>query len=106
MNELAKIESFRRDLALAETFEQIKLLGDAGEAYAEFMKRQVIGKDGINKLGKFLIEVDAKKGDWLNVNYPRGGGRNFKLPNVKLESMPASPKESARARTLTKTSNK
>ena len=105
MNELAKIETFRRDLALAETFDEIKLISDAGLAYAEFMKRQGIGKDGVNKIGKFLIEVDSKKGGWLNENYPSNKTSNQYLVGTEKEpsKMPATKKESAQARTIERT---
>jgi DNA modification methylase len=107
MNELAKIESFRTDLALAETFEEIKLIGDAAEAYLEFVRKQNLSVDAQNRISDFVIEVEEKKGDWLDKNYPHGGTganqyKSAELPNWKLSKMPATPKESARARAIKK----
>jgi N6-adenosine-specific RNA methylase IME4 len=103
MNELQKIESFRQSLAIAETIEEIKLIGDAAAAYAELLRRQNVGYESQNKLGEFRVEVDAKKGEWLNKYYPHGGDEKHKiskLPNGKLRKMPVAPRESSDSRLL------
>lgn len=105
MNELAKIESFQKELALAETFEEIKLIGDAAQAYAEFLRRQKIGDDGVDKIGRFLIDVESKKGEWLDEHYPHGVNAQYRGgAQEKPPKMPVSKKESVRARAITKLS--
>jgi hypothetical protein len=70
-NELAKIESFRADLAKAETFEEISFLKSQSEAIAEFAKRLKLGLDKQNEIGVFLTEVTAKQGEWLEKHFPK-----------------------------------
>jgi site-specific DNA-methyltransferase (adenine-specific) len=110
LNELAKIESFENSLAVAETFEEIKLLNNTTEAYLQFAKKQKISDDGINQIGEFLEKVISKKGKWLEKYFPHGGnGSNqygAKIPNENLSKMPATLKESAQARLLAETSEK
>ena len=106
MGELAKIDSFRKELAIAETIEQIKLLGDAAQAYQFIMKRQGANKNKIDEIGEFDIEVECKKAEWLDTYYPHGAeeGEGFsrvhKVPKENL--MPVSKKESARAKKIKK----
>lgn len=101
MGELAKIDSFRKELAIAETFKELKLIGDAGQQYAEFLKKQKIGKEGINNLGRFLIEVEERKGEWLNDKYPHGLNAKYRgVAQGETPNMPVSPKESTKARTI------
>lgn len=83
--ELAKIESFRRELAVAETFEEIKFCESKAAAVAEFAKKQGIGKEGQDKIGEFRVEVEQNKGAWLEKNFPRG--RPEKRSNISTFSM-------------------
>ena len=110
MNELSKIESFENSLAVAETFEEIKLLNNTTEAYLQFAKKQKISDAGINQIGEFLVKVVSKKGKWLDKYFPHGGQNkgmsNSELPKVKLAKMSAQPKESAQARLLAETPDK
>lgn len=105
MNEIQKLETWRRDLALSETFEEIKLHDSAAAAAAEFARREHLHLDKQNEIGRFRIEVEAKKGRWLEENYPHGAtvekprNTNFKFTDGQLK-MPATPKESTRARTI------
>ena len=107
MGELAKIDSFRKELALAETIEQIKLLGDAALAYQFIIQRQGANKNKIDEIGEFNIEVECKKAEWLDTFYPHGATRyrprnsKVKVPNENLK-MPVTKKESARARKIKK----
>ena len=106
MGELAKIDSFRKELALAETIEQIKLLGDAALAYQFIIQRQGANKNKIDEIGEFNIEVECKKAEWLDTFYPHGADRKsdkIKVTNGNLDSkMPVTKKESARARKIKK----
>ena len=70
-NELAKIESFRADLAKAETFEEISFLKSQSEAIAEFIKRMKLGKKKQDEIGEFIVEIDAKQGEWLEKHFPK-----------------------------------
>jgi N6-adenosine-specific RNA methylase IME4 len=110
MGELAKIESFRKQLALVETFQEIQLIGNAAEKYQQLMMKQKVSTDAQNEIGEFIIEVEEKKGEYLNKNYPHGSapGESGKLRGAKSEpcKMPASKKESTRARTIKKADKK
>lgn len=75
MKELQKIETFRRDLALAETFEEIQLIREAAAAYAEFVRRMGIAKEKQDEIGLFIVDCDAKLADWLDENFPHGSNQ-------------------------------
>ena len=98
MGELAKIKSFRQQLAIVETIEEIKLLGDATEAYQNLMIKQNIAKQSIDEIGEFDIEVKEKEAEWLNEFYPHGATlkKGPEIPKRNLGKMPVPPKESAR----------
>jgi len=99
MGELKKIESFRQQLAIVETIEEIKLLGDATEAYQQLMIKQQIAKKSIDEIGEFDIEVKEKEAEWLNKFYPSKVNRAY----TKTEyAMPVTPKESAMVRRIKK----
>ena len=105
MGELAKIESFRKELALAETIEEIKLIGDAAEVFQSLLKKQGMIKSKIDEIGEFIIEVEISKAEWLNEFYPHGVNSEYrKTGGTKTEppKMPVPKKESARARKLRK----
>jgi hypothetical protein len=88
-NELAKIESFRADLAKAETFEEISFLKSQSEAIAEFAKRLKLGLDKQNEIGVFLTEVTAKQGEWLEKHFPSkvNANKRASLTNQDADSM-------------------
>jgi N6-adenosine-specific RNA methylase IME4 len=82
--ELAKIETFRAELAKAETFEEIKYLKSQAEAVAEFAKRLKIGKAKQDEIGVFLIEVGSKQGEWLDRHFPHGVKAEDRRGNIML----------------------
>ncbi len=105
MGELAKIDSFRRELALAETFEEVKLIGDATEAYQQLMAKQGIAKKSIDEIGEFDIEVKEKQAEWLNTFYPtsvKAKDRKSSGSDLVPDKMPVTKKESAMVRNLKK----
>jgi len=103
MGELAKIDSFRKELALAETIEQIKLIGDSAQAYQFILKRQGANKNKIDEIGEFDIEVECKKAEWLNEFYPHGIRSDRRGNKTEpLKTMPVTKKESARAKKINK----
>ena len=106
MNELAKIESFENSLAVAETFEEIKLLNNTTEAYLQFAKKQKAGDDSINKIGEFLEKVISKKGKWLDKYFPHGVRADRRATKNVALKMPVSFNESAQARLLAETPDK
>jgi len=103
MNQIQKLETWKKDLALAETFEEIKLHDSASAAAAEFARRNNLALEKQNEIGKFRVDVETKKGKWLDENFKQGGGRNFKVQQEDLEKMPVSKNESSRARKLKNT---
>lgn len=100
MKQIEKLKTWKKELALAETFEEVKTHESAAAAAAEFAKRNKIALDKQNEIGKFRIDIERKKGSWLDENYPQGGARNFKLKQSKLEKMPVNFKESSNARLI------
>ena len=103
MNELQKIESFRKDLAIAETFEEIKLIGSAADAMAEFAKKEKMSYDKQNEIGEFRVEVSGKKGAWLDEKFPQGAkeGEGFSRHKVTQRNpMPANKRESSESRAI------
>jgi len=102
--ELQKIESFRYALAVAETHEEISKIENATAAIAEFARRQKVSFDRQNDIGAFRIEIEEKKGQWLNEHFPHGSvpGESGKLrvAHDATRKMPANEHESARARLI------
>lgn len=90
MGELAKIESFRRDVAIAETIDQVKTLSTKGELLAEMAKKLKIPLDGQNELGKTRIELEKKKRDLIEEKFPKGakkGTNNREIVNSTTTSL-------------------
>ncbi len=110
MRELAKLEPLKQELALAETFEEISLLGNAAAAMAEFAKKDKMATAQQSKIGEYRVAVEAKKGEWLDDNFPRGGDKpsiedsNFEGNQREPSKMPSTKKESAQARTIARSS--
>jgi hypothetical protein len=101
--QLEKFKGFRAELAMIETLAEMKFLENKAAAAAVFARRNKIGLDEQNEWGKFRIDIEAKKGEWLNKNFPNGGDKKSK--NKKSESHGATLKsegitktESAKAR--------
>jgi len=100
MKQIEKLKTWKKELALAETFEEVKTHESAAAAAAEFAKRNQIALDKQNEIGKFRIDIERKKGSWLDKNYPQGGARNFKVEQTDLEKMPVTKDESSNARLI------
>ena len=108
MNQIQKLETWKKDLALAETFEEIKLHDSVSAAAAEFARRNNLALEKQNEIGKFRVDVETKKGEWLNQNYPNGGKRGNQYKSARVEQddsgkMPVSKDESSRARKIKNT---
>lgn len=80
MNQLAKYQGFKAELAIAETFDEIKLIESKASAIAEFASKNKIGIREQNEWGKFRVEIEVKKGTWLDAKFPYGGNRKSRLP--------------------------
>jgi len=105
-SELQKIESFRYALAIAETFDEIGKIDSATAAIAEFARREKISFERQNDIGKFRIEIEQKKGRWLNDNFPHGGDRGNQYTGGKLQEEKLAnidPHSSSRARLISET---
>lgn len=102
MNQIEKYKGFRAELAIAETFEDIKIVESKAAAVAEFAKINKVGIDEQNEWGEFRTEIIDKKGEWLGKMWPHGGDGDSKLPYGKLRKMPATFKESSSARLINK----
>jgi hypothetical protein len=106
MNELQKLETFKAELALAETFEEIKLHESSAAALAEFGRREGLAIDAQNNIGRFRVSVEAKKGVWLDENFPHGGDKpslgdsNFEGNQERPSKMPTTKRESVISRTI------
>ncbi len=75
--ELEKYQGFRSDLAVAETFDEIKFIENKAAALAEFAKKNKVGFDEQNQWGLFRVEIEAKKGKWLEEHFPNGAKKGF-----------------------------
>lgn len=106
MGELAKIESWRKDIALIETIEEAKLIKDAAETYQKFIQKQKgIHKGKSDEIGEYIIDLECFEADWLDKNYPsrvKGNAKKLSVTKRESDKMPVTPKESARARKLNK----
>jgi N6-adenosine-specific RNA methylase IME4 len=100
--ELQKLESWRRDLALAETYEEIKMHGDVADAYQHLLKRQNVAKSKQDEVGEYRLEVSRKTAEWLNEHYPSNRASNQYLVGGEKEpsTMPVTKKQSARDRKI------
>jgi N6-adenosine-specific RNA methylase IME4 len=109
MNELAKVEKFRYQVAIAQTLEDCEKLEKAGEAIALLMRRSDFSKEKQDDFGIIRIELEEKKGELLDEQYPHGGDKpskkDKKFEGTKQEpsKMPVTRKESSRARTIKRT---
>lgn len=103
MNQIQKLETWKKELALAETFEEIKLHDSAAAAAAEFARREKLSIEKQNEIGRFRVSVETQKGEWLDKNFKQGGARNFKVQQGNLEKMPVNKKESSKARKIKNT---
>lgn len=100
MKQIELLKTWKKELALAETFEEVKTHESAAAAAAEFAKRNKEALDKQNEIGKFRIDIERKKGAWLDENYPQGGARNFKFEQTELAKMPVKADESSNARLI------
>ena len=108
MNQIQKLETWKKDLALAETFEEIKLHDSAAAAAAEFARREKLSIEKQNEIGRFRISVETQKGKWLDENYLNGGNRGNQYKSARVQQddsgkMPVSKNESSKARKLKNT---
>jgi hypothetical protein len=106
MNEIEKYTGFKAELALAETFESIKDIESRAAAAAEFARKQKIGLDEQNEWGKFRVQIEAKKGEWLDKFFPHGKQKedenNLKVPGCNLYTEHVTKRESVQARTVSR----
>ena len=68
--QLEKISAFRSELAIAETIDDIKHLETKASAIAEIARKQKMGKSAQDEVGEFRVEIEKKKGIWLDEFYP------------------------------------
>ena len=92
-NELSKIESFRAELAKAETFEEIRFIKSQADAVAEFAKRLKLSKEKQDEIGIFRIEVEAEQGAWLEEHFPKSVKSEDRKTSVDIVSTHKSMKE-------------
>lgn len=99
MNQIEKYKGFRAELAIAETLEDIKVVESKAAAAAEFGRRNKIGMDEQNQWGDFRVEIEMKKGEWLEKMFPAFTGRS--APST-LSEEGISKDESSNARLVAK----
>ena len=68
--QLEKISSFRSELAIAETIDDIRNMETKASAIAEIARKQKMGKSAQDEVGEFRVEIEKKKGIWLDEFYP------------------------------------
>lgn len=85
MNELQKIDSFRKEIAIAETIEEVKQLTTKGEILAAMAKKLDIPLKGQQELGRTRIELEIKKRDLIEQMFPKGGDHGNQYEVAKSE---------------------
>ena len=98
MNEIEKYQGFKAELAVAETYEELKLIETKASVLAELAKKNKVGLEEQNEWGKFRVEIEAKKGDWLDKKFPKGG--EPKLRDTTLANEGITKEESVQARNI------
>lgn len=102
MKYLEKYVGFKKELAIAETFEEIKSIENKAAAAADFAKRDKIGKIEQDEWGLFRVEIERKKGQWLEANFPHGGDKKARSNKATLVSEGITKDESSDARLVNK----
>lgn len=108
MNQIEKYKGFRAELAIAETFEDIKIVESKAAAIAEFARRNSVGLGEQNQWGRFRVEIESKKGEWLEEMFPKGGQgvnqhtKELKLATSTLAKEGITKEESSNARLVAK----
>ena len=97
--QLEKISAFRAELAIAETIEDIKYLETKSSAIAEIARKQKMGKSAQDEVGEFRVEIEKKKGVWLDEYYPSKVNSSSTMADAGIEF-----KESSNARLVSKES--
>ena len=95
--ELERISAFRSELAIAETIEDIKHLETKASAIAEIARKQKMGKSAQDEVGEFRVEIEKKKGIWLDEFYPSKAHSSSPMADEGIEF-----KESSNARLVSK----
>jgi len=85
MGELAKIDSFRGDIAVAESIEELSQLNVKGELMAEMAKKLGIPLKGQNELGRTRIELSKKLREVIEQKFPHGGDRKSSSKDGNLK---------------------
>ena len=104
-NELSKIESFRAELAKAETFEEISFIKSQADAVAEFAKRLKLSKEKQDEIGMFRIQVEAEQGKWLEEHFPKGRPEekgNTMSPLNSMKEIGINKRQSSQSRLISK----
>ena len=106
--QLEKISSFRSELAIAETIDDIKHLETKASAIAEIARKQKMGKSAQDEVGEFRVEIEKKKGIWLDEYFPHKGTGNNQYKkeqtsdNTRLADHGITYDESSNARLVSK----
>ena len=104
MKQIELLKTWKKELALAETFEEVKTHESAAAAAAEFAKRNKEAFEKQSEIGRFRIDIERKKGAWLDENYPhKGKGINqysAEFEQTELSKMPVKADESSNARLI------
>ena len=95
--QLEKISSFKAELAIAETIDDIKHLETKASAIAEIARKQKMGKSAQDEVGEFRVEIEKKKGIWLDEFYPSKVNASSTMKDAGIGF-----KESANARLVNK----
>jgi N6-adenosine-specific RNA methylase IME4 len=105
MNEIEKYQGFKAELAVAETYEELKLIETKASVLAELAKKNKVGLEEQNEWGKFRVEIEAKKGDWLDKKFPQGKTKgeafaDLRLRDTTLSKEGITKEESVQARNI------
>ena len=102
-NEILLYTKFDAELAVIETFEELKILETKAMVIAELAKKDRKGKEEQDQWGIFRLKIECKKGKWLDERFPKGGDRKSnesKLSNTTLINEGITKEESSNARLI------
>ena len=100
MSQITQYKKFKAELAVAETFEELRTIEAKADALAEFASKEKIGKELQNEWGKFRVEIKAKKGAWLEDKFPKGVRADRRVAPTATVEMPVTEHESSNARLI------
>ena len=103
--ELIKWDEIQQAISIVENWDEIKIIETKLKAFQAIALQEKMAMPVKNKVARYLIDIEAKKGEWLKGNIKKGGDRKSKSHDgtLKLEDFGISKNESSRSQKLAET---